>query len=77
MSAFLEINSAHMQISKYAKVAPVILSLFLLTFFFAKLYDLHFKWIKGIFHKRLTTKLLMALGNALIFLTELSIKYRR
>ena len=41
--------------------------------FFDKLYDLYFKWIKEIFHKRLTTKVLMELGNALIFLTELAI----
>ena len=41
-------------LAKNAKVATVIVSFFPLAFF-GKLYDLYFKWMKEIFHERLTT----------------------
>ena len=61
VSAYLRIKSAHAQSSKNAKIATAIVSFFLLAFF-DKLYDLYFKWMKEIFHERLTTNFLMALG---------------
>ena len=54
MSAYLEINSAHEQISENAKIAAVIVSFCPLTFS-DKLYDLYFKWMRKSFHKRYTT----------------------
>ena len=64
MSAYLEKNSAHAQISENAKIASVIVSFFSAVVF---------KWIREIFHKRLRTKFLMVLENAMIFLTELGL----
>ena len=63
VSAYLGITSAHAQFSKNAKIATVIVSFFPLVFF-DKLYDVYFKWIKEIFHERLTANFLIALGNS-------------
>ena len=41
-------------LAKNAKYATVIVPFFPLAFF-DKLYDLYFKWMKEIFHERLTT----------------------
>ena len=51
VNAYLQINSAHAQISENAKIAAVIVS-FCPPTFSDKLYDLYIKWMREIFHKR-------------------------
>ena len=51
---YLEVNFEHAQISENAKIAALIVAFFPLTFFDI-LYDLYFKWMREIFHKKVMT----------------------